>query len=82
MSGHESFIGKMPIGSMLVKSQKHVVLSPHISPNLSLLISMDNDVAVGQNPWYPILGVFGAPPILESILVVGLGCSLGVRFGF
>ena len=23
-----------------------------------------------------------APPILERILVVGLGCSLGVRFGF
>ena len=26
-------------------------------------------------------GVFGAPPILEPIFVVGLGCSLGVRFG-
>ena len=32
--------------------------------------------------WDPILGVFGAPPILGFILVVGLGCSLRVRFGF
>ena len=37
-------------------------------------------MAVGQNQWYHF-GV-GAPPILEPILVVGLGCSLGVRFGF
>ena len=38
------------------------------------------NMAVGQNQWYHF-GV-GAPPILEPILVVGLGCSLGVRFGF
>ena len=35
---------------------------------------------MGQNQWYHF-GV-GAPPILELILVVGLGCSPGVRFGF
>ena len=38
-------------------------------------------VAVGQNMSRPMgshFGVFGAPPILEPILV-GLGCSLGVR---
>ena len=34
-------------------------------------------VGVGQNQWYHF-GV-GAPPILGFILVVGLGCSLGVR---
>ena len=27
----------------------------------------------------PILGLVNSPPILEPILVVGLGCSLGVR---
>ena len=32
-------------------------------------------VAVGQNQWYHF-GI-GAPPVLEPILVVGLGCSLG-----
>ena len=32
---------------------------------------------MGHNHWDPILGVFGARPILEPILVVGLGCSLG-----
>ena len=31
----------------------------------------------------PILGgLVNSPPIIEPILVVGLGCSLGVRFGF
>ena len=25
---------------------------------------------------------WNSPPILEPLLVVGLGCSLGVRFGF
>ena len=35
---------------------------------------------MGQNQWYHFLE--GAPPILEPILVVGLGCSLRVRFGF
>ena len=36
----------------------------------------------GQNHWDPILGQVNAPPILEPILVVGLG-SLGAnRFGF
>ena len=34
-------------------------------------------LAVGQNQWYHV-GV-GAPPISGPILVVGLGCSLGVR---
>ena len=29
-----------------------------------------------------ILGQVNSPPILEPVLVVGLGCSLGVRFGF
>ena len=33
-------------------------------------------MAVGQNQWYHV-GV-GAPPFLEPILVVGLGCALGV----
>ena len=28
------------------------------------------------------VGVFGAPPILEPILVAGLGCSLGGNRGF
>ena len=38
-------------------------------------------MAVGQNQWYHF-GGFGAPPSLEPILVVGLGCSLGAnRFG-
>ena len=35
-------------------------------------------MAVGQNR-VGHFGVFGAPHILEPILVVGLGCSLGVR---
>ena len=35
-------------------------------------VSYEVYVAVGQNQWYH-LGV-GAPPILEPILVVGLGC--------
>ena len=34
-------------------------------------------MAVGQNQWYRFGE--GAPPILGFILVVGLGCSLGVR---
>ena len=38
-------------------------------------------MAVSQNRVGTIFGV-GAPPILEPILVVGFGCSLGVRFGF
>ena len=37
-------------------------------------------MAVVRNQFYHF-GV-GAPPILEPFLVVGLGCSLGVRFGF
>ena len=32
---------------------------------------------MGRNQWYHVGA--GAPPILEPILVVGLGCSLGVR---
>ena len=36
-------------------------------------------MAMDQNQWDPIFGI-GAPPILGFILVVGLGCSLGVRF--
>ena len=38
-------------------------------------------MAVGQHQWDPIFRV-GAPPILEPILVVGLGCSLGGSRGF
>ena len=39
--------------------------------------------AVGQNQWNPTFGDWAnSPPILEPILVVGLGCSLGLRFGF
>ena len=37
-------------------------------------------LAVGQNQWYHF-GV-GAPPILEPMLVVGLGCSLDFGTGF
>ena len=33
-------------------------------------------MAGGQNQWYHF--GLGAPPILEPILVVGLGCSLGI----
>ena len=36
-------------------------------------------MAMVQNQWYHF-GI-GAPPMLEPI-VVGLGCSLGARFGF
>ena len=39
------------------------------------------DLAVGQKPIGSHFGV-GAPPILDPIFAVGLGCSLGVRFGF
>ena len=39
-----------------------------------------HELAMVQNQWYNF-GT-GAPPILEPILVVGFGCSLGVRFGF
>ena len=35
-------------------------------------------MAVGQHQWYHF--GLGAPPILEPVLVVGLGCSLGVRY--
>ena len=33
------------------------------------------EVVVGQNQWDPILGQVNSPPILEPILLVGLGCS-------
>ena len=38
------------------------------------------EMAVGQNQWYHF-GV-GAPPILEPILVVGLGCSNQTGYDF
>ena len=43
-------------------------------------LRVQGNLAEGQNQYH--FGV-GAPPILEPILVVGLGCSLGAnRFGF
>ena len=66
----------------------NVYRSRHTMSNLGSVICLhfhswvSIHLAVGQNQWDPILGKVNSPPILEPILVVGLGCSLGVRFGF
>ena len=45
----------------------------------SARLATESYLAMVQNQWYPILGQVNSPPILEPILVVGLGCSKGVR---
>ena len=52
----------------------------NVAPGISKDHSQLDKDAVGQNQWYHC-GV-GAPPILEPILVVGLGCSLQANRDF
>ena len=50
-------------------------------PTQGLMVKGTNRDGCGSKPMGSHIGA-GAPPILEPILVVGLGCSLGARFGF
>ena len=62
-------------------SQKENPSVPFFGGQLSWwmgLAGLTPEMAVGQNQWDPILGEVNSPPILEPVLVVGLGCSLGV----